>query len=392
MSDLEFVDHIGHADHSSHVDDGSGHSANDALLRHAATDPIDPAQVLPMPIAAAPDQALAMQHAKPNRSRARAKPNAPANVHLQTDDAAPEPPRDLGRFDAHASSVAGQTNEPAKPGLIPDGCAAAPGDDPSSIDHHSFAVVGQPHDQANVQSSSTEVAPDQPDPAVGLLIELWRQRQDLRRAEGRLDLQCQAICRRVVGGDKEAAGKLWAAINTGKSDNGPLLLVLSPYTTAIASLDESASNLEKQLIKLVRPMSLWKGWAASVRGMAELSFAGMIGEAARMPGDYKSVAAVWKRFGLAVIDGGRQRLIAGAEASALHGYSPQRRAYAYTLSTNLMRSQREGDCYRALYDKRKAYELANELPKGHAHNRALRVMVKALLRDAWIADRAQRRP
>jgi hypothetical protein len=50
-------------------------------------------------------------------------------------------------------------------------------------------------------------------------------------------------------------------------------------------------------------------------------------------------------------------------------------------------SQREGDPYRALYDLRKEYELARGLTKGHAHNRAQRVMVKALFKDFWRASR-----
>ncbi len=251
-------------------------------------------------------------------------------------------------------------------------------------------------DPANSRLVTRDGPPDQPDShtrpddqrtrAVGLLIELWRQRQDLRRAEGRLLLQCKAICRRAVGGDLDDAAVLWKAVLGGDADPS-LLLILTPYTDARSSLAGHAHAIELQLCRMVRAFPLWTGWAKDVRGMAELSFAGLIGEANRMPGDYRSVSALWKRFGLAVIDGGRQRLITGKEESALHGYSPQRRAYAYTLSTNLMRSQREEDEYRALYDRRKVYELAREIPKAHAHNRALRVMVKELLKDAWLADR-----
>ena len=51
----------------------------------------------------------------------------------------------------------------------------------------------------------------------------------------------------------------------------------------------------------------------------------------------------------------------------------------------------EPPAYRALYDRRKAYELEREIPKAHAHNRALRVMVKELLKDAWVADRRLRK-
>lgn len=280
--------------------------------------------------------------------------------------------------------------------------------DPTKAPAEPIAVLS---DQAAVSAAATPIGPTNPsattveeasaephpDPGkasthasnveVGLLVELWRQRQDLRRAFGRLDLQCQAICRRAVGGDKVEAGKLWAKIKADKADHPALVMILSPYTEAMERLDESASGLERQVKALVRAMPIWTEWGVSVRGMAELSLGGLIGEASRPVGDYRSVSAVWKRFGLAVIDGGRQRLVAGAEMALIHGYSPQRRAYAYTLSQNLMRAQREADPYRLIYDRRKAYEMERGFPKAHAHNRALRVMVKELLKDAWVADR-----
>ena len=182
---------------------------------------------------------------------------------------------------------------------------------------------------------------------------------------------------------------MWTAL---QKDGGPdeVAIILVPYRTAIAALDESAAMIERQLAHQVRQLTLWAAWAKGVRGLAELSFAGLIGEAGRSPGEYRSVSALWKRFGLAVLDGERQRRVKDADQALLQGYAPQRRAFAYVVSTNLMRSQRAGDPFRQVYDHRKAYELAREIPKGHAHNRALRVMVKELLKRAWVADRAER--
>lgn len=227
---------------------------------------------------------------------------------------------------------------------------------------------------------------DQSRTAVATITDLWRQRVDLRRAEGRLNLQALAVCRRASAGDKAVAQAAWAAIQAGKEADAALAMVVEPYRRGIAALDGPATALEKELARMVRPLPL-AAWAKDIRGLGELSVAGLIGEASAFPSDYKSVSAVWKRFGLAVIDGGRQRRVADAEAALRHGYAPQRRAFAYVLSTQLMRSQRDGDPYRAIYDARKAYELARDIPKAHAHNRALRVMVKALLRDAWISGR-----
>jgi hypothetical protein len=99
-------------------------------------------------------------------------------------------------------------------------------------------------------------------------------------------------------------------------------------------------------------------------------------------GSYKSASAVWKRMGLAVIGGERQRRIAGADA-LLHGYSPQRRAVAWNLGVSLMRAQKVGSEYRDFYDAEKEKQLAKGLTKGHAHNRACRHMTKRLLANLY---------
>lgn len=224
--------------------------------------------------------------------------------------------------------------------------------------------------------------------AVAAIVDLWRQRVDLKRAAGRLNLQALATCRRILQGDKEAAQKAWSLIQKGQGDD-TLATIVEPYRQAMVGLEASAHALEKQLTKLVRKHPLW-AWAAGVRGLGEVSLAGLIGEASGNLGDYRSVSALWKRMGLAVIDGGRQRRVGDAEGALRHGYAPQRRAFAYVVSCNLMKSQKAEDEYRRVYDRRKAYELEREIPKAHAHNRALRVMVKELLKDAWAADRRLR--
>lgn len=234
---------------------------------------------------------------------------------------------------------------------------------------------------------------------LGIIVALWRQRQDLCRAKQRLDLQCQAVIRRYSDGDKAVAAKRWAAIL--KSADDPVAAILMPYQMAMEPLEGSIHALELNYARMVRKLPLWTEWGKEVRGLGEGSMAGLIGEAARSPGDYRSVSALWKRMGLAVIDGGRQRKVAG-DAALEHGYAPQRRAFCYVLSTSLMKAQlrsvkdedgkKAGESvaigpYGELYLRRKAYELERGIPKAHAHNRAMRVMVKDLLKHCWVADR-----
>jgi hypothetical protein len=223
---------------------------------------------------------------------------------------------------------------------------------------------------------------------IDTIIEYWRQRQDLRRAEQRLNLQCQAICRRACNGDKEAAGKLWGQIQKGKSDDIALLAIITPYRNAMASLDQAAKNIEKILAKQAIETSIWNDFGKNVRGLGPLSMAGFIGEAGRDISEYRSVSALWKRFGLAVIGDERQRRVSDAELAVIHGYDPQRRSYAYVLAANLMRSQGTDGPYRKIYDQRKEFEGAKEgITKAHAHNRALRYMTKELLKHAWVSQK-----
>ena len=249
-------------------------------------------------------------------------------------------------------------------------------------------VSDQIDDQEKYDTQPESVIDHPTDDDLGRLIEQWRQRQDIRRAENRLNLQCQAICRRASGGDKETAAKLWGQIKKDQCTDIGLLLILEPYRTAMAHLDADAKAIEKDLAKQVRKVPLWCDFGKDVKGLGELSMAGFLGEAGRPVTDYRSVSALWKRFGLAVIGDQRQRRVADAALALEHGYSPQRRSYAYVLATNLLRAQGSDGPYRKIYDARKEIEAAKDgITKAHAHNRAMRYMVKELLKHIWVAAR-----
>lgn len=262
----------------------------------------------------------------------------------------------------------------------------------NSVNRTRFADDGglktpEPIDQTKTQPPSMRPVSGQPEasPDILVLIALHRRTVDLARAQQRLDLQCQAVVRRYSGGDKKVAAKRWRLIKKGGDDE--LLTALTPYWLAMEPLIVTRAGLLKQTQKMVRRHPL-AAWAAGVRGFGEPSLVTLLGGAGRELYEYRSPAALWKRFGLAVMPDGRQRRIAG-EAALAHGYSPQRRAVAWNWGNGLMRKQGPDGPYRAIYDARKAYELERGLPKGHAHNRAMRFMVKALLKDAWRASRQE---
>lgn len=231
---------------------------------------------------------------------------------------------------------------------------------------------------------------------ISRIVEEWRRRQDMLRARQRLELQAQAICRRYVDGDKVEAAKLWAAVK--KDPAHDLRVWLQPFLSALAPLDSAKGEIEKTLTKLAKDLPVYE-WAKSVLGFGDLSLAAIVGECGIGLGEYRTVSALWKRMGLAVINGGRQRRIAGAEALD-HGYNAERRSLMWNVGGSLMKAQLrsekddgkkiEGSEYSLgelgrVYLDRKAYlrERDQERSKAHIHNDAKRYMEKRLLRQLW---------
>lgn len=217
------------------------------------------------------------------------------------------------------------------------------------------------------------------DPLIAEIVETWRQRQDMVRAQSKLTLQIKAICRRFTEGDKKEADKVYALISKGADH--PASLACAALFAARVPLEEARKGYEKHLTKLGKQLPI-AHMADSIKGVGHLSIAKIVGECGDLSA-YKSVAAVWKRAGLAVINGERQRKVAG-DAALLHGYSPQRRSTLWNIADPMLKAQGKDENagpYRLLYDVHKAAQVEKGCSLIHAHNRAMRYMTKALLKD-----------
>lgn len=169
----------------------------------------------------------------------------------------------------------------------------------------------------------------------------------------------------------------------------------------------SRMEAENLLKKQVKSLPIHAMFVKQVNGFGEVGFGQIIGEA----GDlslYANPAKLWKRMGLGLVDGERQRKCVDARKAAAHGYSPIRRSIMFTIGDSLLKKQGP---YRELYLARKVYEAqkaeahglsvvaAGDIPDGkskeecmtlmHIHRRAQRYMEKRLLRDLWKAWRLQ---
>lgn len=240
---------------------------------------------------------------------------------------------------------------------------------------------------------------------LALIVENWRARQDFLRARMRLELQAQAVCRRYCDGDKAEAAKLWAKVK--KDREHELLVWLEPYMLAMAPLDAAKHKVELKLAKLARDLPVYE-WAKSVSGFGDVSLAAVVGECAIGPGEYRTVSALWKRMGMAVFDGQRQRKVSG-EAAVEQGYNPTRRSLMWNIGCCLIKAQIRSEKdekgkkvegseyaigeYGQLYLDRKQYlrersEAAEQpMPPFMLHKNAQRYIEKRLLRELWKAWR-----
>lgn len=232
------------------------------------------------------------------------------------------------------------------------------------------------------------------DPLVAQIVQLHRMRRRWLKARNALILQGKAFGRAVCDGDKEAGSAAFDRVMKGKTgpNDDDLAMALVPFIASIEQFDATIKPVEKQLEKLAKKLPI-APWAKGVTGLGWGSIAAIVGEAGDLS-KYPSVAGVWKRMGLAVIDGdGRQRKVADADRALAHGYNPERRSVVWNMADSMSKHQRTwfdketGEVrkpagqYGIVLEAEKAKALEKGLSKLHAENRGKRHMSKAVLKD-----------
>lgn len=254
---------------------------------------------------------------------------------------------------------------------------------------------------------------------INALVQEQRRRRFCITAQSRCDRSIDAFVVRLLGytpdlDEKERkklfarAAKLRRGIEAGESIEAPeldmasLMFVSQMIVKSAESrdvFDEMRDDAERKMAALAKTLPAYE-WVKEVRGLGDLAFAIIVAEC---PGrnylglsEYPSAAHVWKRLGLAVIDGERQRKKADKELALKHAYSPRRRAEIYAcVGDPLLKHQTMSNGpYREVYDRRRADtelrhpEWADKAKHpGHYHNDAKRFMEKRLVRDLWRAWR-----
>jgi hypothetical protein len=257
--------------------------------------------------------------------------------------------------------------------------------------------LGQNHPEA--QTGCAEVDARFSDPTVLQIVELNRMYRRWMKARNALILQAKAGCRALTDGDKDAAGKLFDRVADGKAGPEDALgsALVAPFLPGIQSLDAEMTAIVRRMEKLAKGLPV-AAFVEDVTGFGWKSFAMIVGEAGDLSA-YRTVSGVWKRLGLAVIDGERQRKVADAEKAIRHGYNPQRRSLMWNVGEAMSKLQRtwidketgeirkEPGPYGVILEREKAKALANGCTPLLAERRAKRHMTKTLLRDLTVAWR-----
>ncbi len=285
----------------------------------------------------------------------------------------------------------------------------------------------------------------QPQPAIPALVTELVQLQRIRVfcivSQSRCDRSIESLLASVMGfridGDEKDRKAVFARAKAfrlacekgggggghgGSETHGQH--ALSPFTPMVlasaasrAVWDKQRADAERDMERIAKLLPVWP-FVEGVRGLGAKGLAILTAEAGLPLGDYRSVSGLWKRLGLAVIDGERQRKKSGLEDAARHGYSPRRRSQVWAVcSDSLFRAQWRGadeesglearpiGPYGEVYAQRRAHtapriEATAHLPatdpgkwtKGRCHNDGRRVMTKALLRDLWAEWRRATKP
>lgn len=156
------------------------------------------------------------------------------------------------------------------------------------------------------------------------------------------------------------------------------------------------NSLRRRMEKLAVQLPVWDSWGDGVRAFGEHSLAVIVGEAGDLsiperPDDpdspgYPDFPQLWKRLGLAVMDGIAQgKLPPGTHADVWlkHGYNPTRRSKIHMIGESMLKGNHGR--YKEYYDTRKVKELERVKTKMHAHMRAMRYMEKMLIKHLWQA-------
>ena len=245
------------------------------------------------------------------------------------------------------------------------------------------------------------------------LMEMQRQRASIMKMQNSQANQIIAYIARAVGynANMDEAGRKKTWVKAEKihtaiiKDKEPPDVVIAEavrplceiFMESTAKLNAKRKDIEKMQEIEVKKLPACETWCA-VKGRAAGGLACIIGEAGDLS-DYENPAKLWKRFGLAVLEGVRQGGLkngSSKEAWIAHGYCKRRRSVMWTIGHSLiMCGGKDGKYYKIFADRKaRDFEILKErwiaagkdpekYGPGHADACGQRYMEKELLKELW---------
>ncbi|MHC4625160.1 MAG: hypothetical protein ACYS4W_14800 [Planctomycetota bacterium] len=277
----------------------------------------------------------------------------------------------------------------------------------------------------NVEIGHLEgVAQTQSADPIAVIVNASRAYQQLMRSEKPLENQVKAYWRmlerftskeRADAMEKEfkkSVRKLKRVVPPEKSflvleavrlEVDPVVYIIDVHR---ASLERYRNEEAKILEGAAKELPVWP-WVERTPGIGPLGLALIIGAAGGpLWPNYPNPGKLWKRLGLAVINGEAQKRRKGEKKKGhgpdivhdieecktclamFSGFAPTRRAVMHNVGESLMKQNKvdgEPGKYYAMYLDRKAYEAERDpkMKPGYCHARALRYMEKNFIKDLW---------
>lgn len=154
----------------------------------------------------------------------------------------------------------------------------------------------------------------------------------------------------------------------------------SPEASKLENYLEQLKSLEKEAIKDIQktmkahPLG---GFIKSTVGLGEKQAARLLATIGN-PGDRDNVAKLWAYCGYHVVDGKAPKLTRGQPAN----WNNKARMRARLCAESCIKHKHSP--YREIYELGRLKYEDQELTDLHKHNRALRLVAKAILKDLWI--------
>jgi hypothetical protein len=117
-------------------------------------------------------------------------------------------------------------------------------------------------------------------------------------------------------------------------------LELAPYVASWHALMTKQIETEKAAAKIVEQLPVW-AWvdlAPAAKGFGAAGLSAIVGHCGDLS-KYATPAKVWKRMGVALVEGEIQQRKTDSALGMLHGYSPERRSALWNIADGLRKAQ-----------------------------------------------------